>query len=37
MRQEFGTRWMWAQIGYTLVLAWAAAVLVFQIGINFYI
>jgi ferrous iron transport protein B len=37
MRQEFGTRWMWAQIGYTLVLAWAAAVVVFQIGINFYI
>jgi len=37
MRQEFGTRWMWAQIGYTLILAWAAAVLVFQIGINFYI
>ncbi len=37
MRHEFGTRWMWAQIGYTLVLAWAAAVLVFQIGINFYI
>ncbi len=37
MRHEFGTRWMWAQIGYTLVLAWAAAVVVFQIGINFYI
>jgi len=32
MRQEFGTRWMWAQIGYTLVLAWSAAVFVFQIG-----
>ncbi len=32
MRHEFGSRWMWAQIGYTLVLAWAAAVLVFQIG-----
>jgi ferrous iron transport protein B len=32
MRHEFGTRWMWAQIGYTLVLAWLAAVLVFQIG-----
>lgn len=32
MRQEFGARWMWAQIGYTLVLAWVAAVLVFQIG-----
>ena len=32
MRQEFGARWMWAQIGFTLVLAWFAAVLVFQIG-----
>ncbi|MEZ4519242.1 MAG: ferrous iron transport protein B [Chloroflexota bacterium] len=32
MRQEFGTRWMWLQIGYTLALAWIAAVLVFQVG-----
>ncbi len=32
MRQEFGRRWMWAQITYTLVIAWAAAVLVFQVG-----
>jgi len=32
MRQEFGKRWMWAQIGYTLILAWAAAVVVFQVG-----
>ena len=32
MRQEFGVRWMWAQIGYTLILAWGAAVLVFQVG-----
>ncbi len=32
MRQEFGHRWMWAQIGYTLILAWAAAVVVFQVG-----
>ena len=32
MRQEFGSRWMWAQIGYTLALAWLAAVMVFQIG-----
>ncbi len=32
MRQEFGQRWMWAQITYTLVIAWAAAVLVFQVG-----
>ncbi len=32
MRQEFGTRWMWAQIGYTFGLAWVASVLVFQVG-----
>ncbi|MCB9136941.1 MAG: ferrous iron transport protein B [Caldilineaceae bacterium] len=32
MRHEFGARWMWLQIGYTLGLAWLAAVLVFQIG-----
>jgi ferrous iron transport protein B len=32
MRQEFGVRWMWAQIGYTLILAWSAAVVVFQVG-----
>ncbi len=32
MRQEFGARWMWAQIVYTLILAWAAAVVVFQVG-----
>ena len=32
MRQEFGGRWMWMQIGYTFGLAWIAAVLVFQIG-----
>lgn len=32
MRQEFGSRWMWTQIGYTMVLAWVAAVVVFQIG-----
>jgi len=32
MRQEFGPRWMWAQIAYTLILAWAAAVFVFQVG-----
>ena len=32
MRQEFGGRWMWTQIGYTLALAWLAAVLVFQVG-----
>lgn len=32
MRQEFGKRWMWAQITYTFTIAWAAAVLVFQAG-----
>ncbi len=32
MRQEFGKRWMWAQIVYTLGIAWGAAVVVFQIG-----
>ncbi len=32
MRQEFGPRWMWTQIAFTLALAWVAAVLVFQIG-----
>jgi len=32
MRQEFGKRWMWAQISYTLIIAWSAAVLVFQVG-----
>jgi len=32
MRQEFGRRWMWAQISYTLLIAWSAAVLVFQVG-----
>ncbi len=32
MRHEFGSRWTWAQIGYTLALAWAAAVVVFQVG-----
>lgn len=32
MRHEFGRRWMFTQIVYTLALAWVAAVLVFQIG-----
>lgn len=32
MRQEFGTRWMLAQVGYTLAVAWLAAVLVYQVG-----
>lgn len=32
MRQEFGLRWMWTQIGFTLGLAWVAATLVFQVG-----
>jgi len=32
MRQEFGSRWMWTQIAFTLALAWVSAVLVFQFG-----
>jgi len=32
MRQEFGQRWMWAQISYTFAIAWAASVVVFQVG-----
>jgi ferrous iron transport protein B len=32
MRQEFGSRWMWTQIAFTLALAWVASVLVFQTG-----
>jgi Fe2+ transport system protein B len=32
MRQEFGKRWMWAQVTYTLFVAWIAAVVVFQVG-----
>jgi ferrous iron transport protein B len=32
MRQEFGSRWMWVQFAYTLLLAWGAAVVVFQVG-----
>jgi ferrous iron transport protein B len=32
MRHEFGWRWMWVQVAYTLALAWVAAVLVFQVG-----
>jgi ferrous iron transport protein B len=37
MRQEFGRRWMWAQITYTLFIAWAAAVVVFQVGKILYL
>ena len=37
MRQEFGWRWMWAQILFTLGLAWTAAVLVFQVGTRIFI
>ncbi len=37
MRQEFGGRWMWAQIAYTLGIAWAAAVIVYQFGTGFLI
>jgi len=33
MRQEFGARWTWFQIGYTLLIAWLGAVLVFQGGL----
>ncbi len=32
MRQEFGTRWMLYQVGFTLALAWLAAVIVYQGG-----
>jgi len=32
MRHEFGARWMWVQVGYTLLIAWLAAVFVFQLG-----
>ncbi len=37
MRQEFGRRWMWAQISYTFVIAWVASVVVFQVGKLFFI
>ena len=32
MRHEYGTRWMLIQAGYTLVVAWLAAVVVYQAG-----
>ncbi|NDJ52897.1 MAG: ferrous iron transport protein B [Chloroflexi bacterium] len=32
MRQEFGTRWMILQAGYALLIAWGAAVIVYQVG-----
>ncbi|MEZ4635639.1 MAG: nucleoside recognition domain-containing protein [Caldilineaceae bacterium] len=32
MRHEFGIKWTLAQVGYTLGVAWLAAVIVFQIG-----
>lgn len=32
MRQEFGSRWMFYQMGYTLAVAWLAATLVYQGG-----
>jgi ferrous iron transport protein B len=32
MRQEFGPRWMWAQVAYTLGIAWGGAVITFQVG-----
>ncbi|HML22407.1 MAG TPA: ferrous iron transport protein B [Aggregatilinea sp.] len=31
-RHEFGSRWMWANIGYMLVVAWLAATLTYQVG-----
>ena len=37
MRQEFGNRWMWAQVFFTFALAWVMAVLVFQIGTRLFI
>ncbi|MFN8447081.1 MAG: ferrous iron transport protein B [Anaerolineae bacterium] len=33
MRHEFGTRWMFYQMGYTLVIAWIGAVLAYQGGL----
>lgn len=33
MRHEFGSRWMLYQIGYTLILAWVGAVVVYQGGL----
>ncbi|MFW5708827.1 MAG: ferrous iron transport protein B [Chloroflexota bacterium] len=32
MRHEFGTRFMFYQVGYTFVVAWLAAVIVYQLG-----
>jgi ferrous iron transport protein B len=32
MRQEFGARWMWFSVFYTLVIAWLAAVVTYQGG-----
>jgi ferrous iron transport protein B len=37
MRQEFGQLWMWAQISYTFLIAWAASVVVFQMGKLFFL
>ncbi len=37
MRQEFGSKWMWTQVVFTLALAWTAAVLVYQVGIRLFI
>ncbi|MGF1504224.1 MAG: nucleoside recognition domain-containing protein, partial [Anaerolineae bacterium] len=33
LRHEFGTRWMLIQTGYSLLIAWAAAVVVYQGGL----
>jgi ferrous iron transport protein B len=32
MKHEFGTRWMATQVVYTLLIAWMASVVVFQVG-----
>ncbi len=32
IRRELGTGWMWFDVGYQLVLAWLAALLVYQGG-----
>ena len=33
IRQELGTRWMWFSVVYQLVIAWGAAVIVYQVGL----
>ena len=31
-RHEFGTRWMWVNVGYMLLVAWLGATLTYQVG-----